>query len=420
MGNASGNSGLCFNYDPISNTNGAFSGDGKEVLFRNGVRFATPNDANTSFYLNTMIFQNGSVIMGANATVTGGGVLQVNGNVNITGVFQINGVTIGGGGGSGVTGTGSTNYMTKWSSSTSVTNSILYDDGTRIGLNTTSMETATRFQINLSGGGTYGIFINKTTADEATMRFKSTHDANSDYRIGASIAIGSAFEIYNVNAAATRFAVLADGNTLIGGTSSVTGAGKLQVIGDVNITGNFKINGSTLAGGIGGSGTTGYIPRFSSSTILANSTIQDNGTYATLTSTTYVASGQGITWKGSSGTTYDFSISNSGTVPYILSGVEIDLNAPIGMRYGLIYTFKGNGSAAYNVNILNSGKNADELQFLGGLLLNTTSCGFVPPKMTTTQRNALNATVKVAGCLIYNTNLNTLQCYNGSAWADLF
>jgi hypothetical protein len=139
-----------------------------------------------------------------------------------------------------------------------------------------------------------------------------------------------------------------------------------------------------------------------------------------LNSTTYVASGQGITWKGSSGTTYDFSISNSGTVPYILSGVEIDLNAPIGMRYGLIYTFKGNGSAAYNVNILNSGKNADELQFLGGLLLNTTSCGFVPPKMTTTQRNALNATVKVAGCIIYNTTLNTLQCYNGSAWADLF
>ena len=90
------------------------------------------------------------------------------------------------------------------------------------------------------------------------------------------------------------------------------------------------------------------------------------------------------------------------------------------MRYGLIYTFKGNGSAAYNVNILNSGKNADELQFLGGLLLNTTSCGFVPPKMTTTQRNALNATVKVAGCIIYNTTLNTLQCYNGSAWADLF
>jgi hypothetical protein len=167
--------------------------------------------------------------------------------------------------------------------------------------------------------------------------------------------------------------------------------------------GDFYVAGSAVyAGGVSYSG------------------VQTFNNLVYLNSTTYVASGQGITWKGSSGTTYDFSISNSGTVPYILSGVEIDLNAPIGMRYGLIYTFKGNGSAAYNVNILNSGKNADELQFLGGLLLNTTSCGFVPPKMTTTQRNALNATVKVAGCIIYNTTLNTLQCYNGSAWADLF
>jgi hypothetical protein len=193
----------------------------------------------------------------------------------------------------------------------------------------------------------------------------------------------------------------------------------LHVAGSVNITGNYFINGSALSSGIGGSGTAGYIPRFSSSTILANSTIQDNGTYATFTSTAYVAVGQSMTWKGSSGNTYDFSISNSGTVPYIQSGVEIDLNAPIGMRYSLIYTFKGNGSSAYNVNILNSGVAADELQFLGGLKLTTTTCGFTVPRMNTTQRNALIASVKVAGALIFNTSTGHFEGYDGSSWQFL-
>jgi hypothetical protein len=327
MGNASGNSGLCFNYDPINNTNGAFSGDGKEVLFRNGVRFATPNSANTGFHLNTMLFQDGSVIVGANAVVTGGGALQVNGNVNITGVFQINGTTIGGGSGSGVTGTGTTNYHTKWSSSSSITNSLLYDDGTRIGFNTTSIETAARFQINLSGGGTYGLFINKTTSDEATIRFKSTHDADSDYRIGASILIGSAWEIYSVNAAATRFAVLANGNTLIGGTTSVTGAGKLQVIGDVNITGNFKINGTTLSSGIGGSGTANYVPKFNASSTITNSSIYDNGTSVLINSTS--AAGAKLIVNSSSDATY-FKVMNSNTDNVFMVGVLGTAVSPFG------------------------------------------------------------------------------------------
>jgi hypothetical protein len=169
--------------------------------------------------------------------ISGGGALQVNGNVNINGVFQINGTTIGGGGGSGVTGSGTSGYHSKWTGGTSLGNGVLYDDGTRIGLNTTSAVTATRFQIDYSGSSNYGIFINQTTSNEATMRFKSTHDANSDYRIGASILISSAFEIYSTNAASTRFAVASNGNILI---NTTTDAGyKLDVNGTVRSTGGF-------------------------------------------------------------------------------------------------------------------------------------------------------------------------------------
>jgi myo-inositol-hexaphosphate 3-phosphohydrolase len=57
---------------------------------------------------------------------------------------------------------------------------------------------------------------------------------------------------------------------------------------------------------------------------------------------------------------------------------------------------------------------------LGGLKLNTTTCGFVPPKMTTTQKNALSGSVKVAGCIVYDTTSNLLQCWNGSSWNNLW
>ena len=43
-----------------------------------------------------------------------------------------------------------------------------------------------------------------------------------------------------------------------------------------------------------------------------------------------------------------------------------------------------------------------------------TSRYMVPPKVTTTQRD--NFTGLVSGAMIYNTSINKLQVYNGSAW----
>lgn len=51
------------------------------------------------------------------------------------------------------------------------------------------------------------------------------------------------------------------------------------------------------------------------------------------------------------------------------------------------------------------------------LELVSTNGAFLPPKMTTTQRNSLAGT---AGHVVYNTTDNKLQCYNGTIWNDLF
>jgi hypothetical protein len=52
------------------------------------------------------------------------------------------------------------------------------------------------------------------------------------------------------------------------------------------------------------------------------------------------------------------------------------------------------------------------------LTLNSTTKGFLPPRMTTTQKNAIAS--PATGLVLYDSTTNKLQCYNGSTWNDLF
>jgi len=49
---------------------------------------------------------------------------------------------------------------------------------------------------------------------------------------------------------------------------------------------------------------------------------------------------------------------------------------------------------------------------------NSTTGGFLPPRMTTTERDAISS--PASGLMVYNTTTNKAQCYNGTAWQDLF
>ena len=49
--------------------------------------------------------------------------------------------------------------------------------------------------------------------------------------------------------------------------------------------------------------------------------------------------------------------------------------------------------------------------------MNSTNSGFLPPRMTTTQRDAISNVV--AGLVIYNTTTNKLNVYENSAWQEL-
>jgi hypothetical protein len=52
------------------------------------------------------------------------------------------------------------------------------------------------------------------------------------------------------------------------------------------------------------------------------------------------------------------------------------------------------------------------------LQVDSTTSGFLPPRMTTTQKNAIAS--PASGLIIYDNTTNKLQCYNGSTWNDLF
>jgi hypothetical protein len=52
------------------------------------------------------------------------------------------------------------------------------------------------------------------------------------------------------------------------------------------------------------------------------------------------------------------------------------------------------------------------------LQVDSTTKGFLPPRMTTTQKNAIAS--PAAGLVVYDNTTNKLCCYDGSTWNDLF
>lgn len=60
----------------------------------------------------------------------------------------------------------------------------------------------------------------------------------------------------------------------------------------------------------------------------------------------------------------------------------------------------------------------DIWEFQGGMEINSTSNGFLPPRLTTTERDLISS--PSAGLIIYNTTTNKHQGYNGTIWNDFY
>ena len=144
-----------------------------------------------------------------------------------------------------VTGTGTTNYLPKFTGASTIGNSQIFDDGTNVGIGTA---TPTSFgagytvaSINgSSGGGVLDLMVNTTRV--LTLAVDGSLPSISSRVSGFPIVLRT----NNGGTVDERFRIFSDGNVLIqsGGTFTNNGA-RLQVSGTATISGNVGIGGNT-------------------------------------------------------------------------------------------------------------------------------------------------------------------------------
>jgi hypothetical protein len=129
--------------------------------------------------------------------------------------------------------------------------------------------------------------------------------------------------------------------------------------------------------------------------------------------------------------TQSFKVADGGSVQIgSTSGINWTFNSNILSSSQYAYIAGNNGVILTNGNFSggvfgndNGGKVADSdistPQVASAVLeVSSTTRGFLPPRMTTTQKNAI--ATPASGLIVYDTSTNKLACYNGTSWNDLF
>jgi hypothetical protein len=201
-----------------------------------------------------------------------------------------------------ITGTGTTNYISKFTGATALGNSVIFDTGTDIGIGTTTpssrlniVGTSTGEVLNLKSTkpGTGGHILTCTDSDGSDLFSVFGNILSANY----SISMGDwqenmGYPYFQLNTSSSFFQ-----NTNLGiGTNAPSQ--RLHVSGNARVTGAYydstnspgtggQVLSSTVTGtdwvtiptgNISGSGTTNYITKFTGSTAIGNSIVFDNGT----------------------------------------------------------------------------------------------------------------------------------------------
>jgi|TARA_R110002020_G_scaffold102076_2_gene239971 hypothetical protein len=203
---------------------------------------------------------------------------------------------------------------------------------------------------------------------------------------------------------------VATGNVGIG---TATPGATLEVTGQVKITGGTPGASKVLTSDANGLATWQAV------------------TEETTTASNVGAGGVGV-FKQKTGVDLEFKKINAGSGKITITddtvNNEVDINVDETQFTTTFYSNDGTlgGARTVNMNSLALGfTNASAGVAIGSatanavaiLDLTSTTEGFLPPRMTTTQRDAIAA---LAGLVIYNSTTNKLQCHNGTTWNDLF
>lgn len=205
-----------------------------------------------------------------------------------------------------ITGTGTINYIPKFTGTTALGNSIMYNTGNDIGIGTTTptsrvsiVGTTTGDVLDLRslvpGNGTSILGCNDVDGFSLFNVFGNISSYNYSIGLGDWQQQESLPALIITRAPGSGYSQFLNTNLAIG---EVTPTQKLHVVGNARVTGAYydsnnspgtsgQILSSTVTGTdwidvplgtIGGSGTTNYITKFLGSTSVGNSIIFDNGT----------------------------------------------------------------------------------------------------------------------------------------------
>ena len=359
-----------------------------------------------------------------------------------------------------VGGSGTTNYVSKFTASGTIGNSQIFDNGTNVGIGTASPSS----KLHVVTGNVDGLRVESSgsgyleTGKTAGARYRWANDYTGPGMLELQYGASGATPTTN------RMTIFSNGNTHIntnadqgykffvnGTMSSSGGANFATTSGNVGIITTSPTNLLTLVGATSGRGidfvsqanfalVTGKInyettndlfsiinasswgnsalifgtnnterARFSVNGRFLLGTTTDGGQLLQVNGTIGLPSGSGAIYFNPGANT--FAIYKSGTDMYFNGGTGWS-------TFGgntIVFTNGANTTEYARINSsgnLGIGTNAPSASSI--LDLTSTTKGFLPPRMTTTQKNAI--TSPATGLVVYDTTLNKLSVYTGAGW----
>jgi len=332
-----------------------------------------------------------------------------------------------------------------------------------------------------SAVGSYALVFNITGSNNSAFGYNSLKNQTGSYNtaLGANTGSGTYPSInnsimlgYNTYVTGSNMGNISDGsNTLKMGInqSSPTGALDVKGIGSSSSTNTMLVENSSGTNLMtirddGAIGIGGISPYSNTICLGTNTNVQSALVVNTLTNQIAVGNYTGSSSLASvlqlmpygSSSSYDLltvsqhSSSSGNTAVFNGSGnsVTIDNNARIGSGISSpsawlhIKNYGGPGSSTVSFILDNNNAAVDMLDFKTGgnvvsffdknghlavgtstinssaiIDVESTTQGFLPPQMTTTQKNAISSPKE--GLVVYDTSLNKLSYYNGSTWINL-
>lgn len=400
--------------------------NGADRLFNigNGTAIAIRSNAVT-------VLKNGKTGIGYDQfeTTTDSELLQINGEVKATNfVGNLNGFS------DQIRGTGAVNYLAKFTAAGTVGDSQIFDNGTNVGVGIASP--TSKLHVN----GTAEIEGSLTVDDALTLS-----DTGSFAQIAGSKPMRITGQSVELNSGVIKFLagrvevggitapsgeqLAVNGSTFFGGSAKITGSlivnadlqdnsGNSGTAGQVlSSTGN-GVDWVNASGGI--SGSTNYLAKFTGSGNIGDSEIYDNGSIGI--GTTNPTSKLHV--KATVGAVSVFEGQNGSTtmVGHIIEMSGSTANSLRATTVGgsLDFIVDGNLNSEPSLTIAASGNVGIGTAIPEAALdVSSTTQGFLPPRMTEVQMNAI--VTPVAGLILYCTDCSpaTIYLYDGTSFAAL-